>query len=432
MKHAFAKRPIFQLLGNLKEGFLEVICPEDTYSFGSPIAELRAMLVVHNERFFRRALLGGDVGMGESFMDGDWSSPDLTALVRLAVRNLGTLENNNKLFSAIAAISDTVGHRLRGNSLTGSRRNISYHYDLGNNFYRLFLDDSMAYSCACYQSPEDSLERAQHNKFERICRKLELKPTDHLLEIGTGWGGFAAYAATNYGSRITTTTISRQQHDFAKELFASLGPVGERITLLLEDYRNLQGQFDKIASIEMFEAVGLKYYDIYFGACDRLLKPDGLMVLQTITMNEQKFPVYRKRCDWIQKYIFPGSELASVAEIGKSLGRCTKMSLFHLEDIGLHYAETLKQWRERFLQNRDEIKAQGFDERFLRMWEYYLCYCEGAFRERHIGDVQLVLTKQSTACNQRRLTSPAWRRSPGERPAYRPASMSSQGGEQVP
>ena len=320
------------------------------------------------------------------------------------------MENSNKLFSALSSVADTVSHRLRGNTLAGSRRNISYHYDLGNDFYRLFLDPTMTYSCAYFQTLNDSLEQAQLNKFERICRKLDLKATDHLLEIGTGWGGFAAYAAKNYGCRITTTTISRRQHDYAKQLFAGMGEAGERITLLLEDYRNLRGQFDKIVSIEMFEAVGLHFYDDYFGACDRLLKPDGKMVMQAITMNEQKFPVYRKRCDWIQKYIFPGSELASVAEIGKSLGRCTKMSFFHLEDIGLHYAETLKQWRERFLLHVDEVMAQGFDECFVRMWEYYLCYCEGAFRERHIGDVQLVLTKQHAAvqlssCDQYSVTS---------------------------
>ena len=394
MTQSLSKRMFFKVLSNLNEGYLEVVCPEETYAFGSPASGLRAMLAVHDERFFRRAIFGGDVGMGESFMDGDFSSPDLVALIRLAVRNLSALESGSKLFSAIRSLADTVGHRLRGNSLTGSRRNISYHYDLGNDFYRLVLDPNMVYSCAYYESPADSLERAQMNKFERICRKLELKPTDHLLEIGTGWGGFAAYAAKTYGCRVTTTTISQRQHDYAEQVFARLGAAGERITLLLEDYRNLKGQFDKIVSIEMFEAVGLRYYDTYFGACDRLLKPNGIMVLQTITMNEQKFPVYRKRCDWIQKYIFPGSELASVAEIGKSLGRCTRMSVFHLEDIGLHYAETLKQWRERFLLHRDEVRAQNFDERFLRMWEYYLCYCEGAFRERHIGDAQLVLTKQ--------------------------------------
>ena len=400
MKHPLPKRLFLQLLSGIKEGFLELACPEETYSFGSPASDMRAMLVVHNERFYRRALFGGDIGMGEAFMDGDWSSPDLVAVVRLAVRNLDQVESGNKLFSALSSIADSVRHRLRGNTMSGSRRNISYHYDLGNDFYRLFLDPTMAYSCACYRTPADSLEQAQLNKYESICNKLDLKASDHLLEIGTGWGGFAAYAATKYGYRITTTTISRRQHDFAKDLFAAMGAAGERITLLLEDYRNLRGQFDKIVSIEMFEAVGLQFYDTYFRACDRLLKSDGAMVLQTITMNEQRFPLYRKRCDWIQKYIFPGSELASVAEILRSLGRCTRLSLFHAEDIGLHYAETLKHWRERFLLHTEEVKAQGFDERFLRMWEYYLSYCEGAFRERHIGDMQLVLTKQRAAVPQ--------------------------------
>ena len=397
MNHTLSKRLFLKLLSGLKEGFLELVCPKDTYSFGSPQAELRAMIVVHDEGFYRRALFGGDVGMGEAFMDGDWSSPDLVSLVRLAVRNLDAVENGSRLFSAISSIADTVRHRLRGNTMSGSRRNISYHYDLGNDFYRLFLDSTMAYSCAYFQSIDDSLEQAQLNKYGGICRKLDLKAADHLLEIGTGWGGFASYAVQKYGCRITTTTISRRQHDYAKEVFTSIDPSGDRINLLFEDYRNLRGQFDKIVSIEMFEAVGLRFYDTYFGACNRLLKPDGIMVLQTITINDQKFPVYRKRCDWIQKYIFPGSELASVAEILRSLARCAGLSLFHAEDIGLHYAETLKQWRERFTLRSEDVKALGFDERFLRMWEYYLSYCEGAFRERHVGDMQLVLTKQRAA-----------------------------------
>ena len=212
MNHTLPKRLFLQLLGSLNQGFLELVCPEDTYTFGSPESDLRAMLVVNHERFFRRALFGGDIGMGEAFMDGDWSSPDLVAVIRLAVRNLGAMENSNKLFSALSSLADTVSHRLRGNTLAGSRRNISYHYDLGNDFYRLFLDATMAYSCAYFQTLNNSLEQAQLNKFERICRKLDLKATDHLLEIGTGWGGFSAYAAKNYGCRITTTTISSQQH----------------------------------------------------------------------------------------------------------------------------------------------------------------------------------------------------------------------------
>lgn len=397
MKHALPKRLFLQLLSGLKEGYLELVCPEETYAFGSTNAGLRAMIVVHDEGFYRSALFGGDVGMGEAFMDGAWSSPDLVSLVRLAVRNLDAVENGSKLLSALSSIADTMRHRLRGNTLSGSRRNISYHYDLGNDFYRLFLDSTMAYSCACFHSVDDRLEQAQLNKYETICRKLDLRASDHLLEIGTGWGGFAAYAMKKYGCRITTTTISRRQHDYAKEVFTAIDPSGDRINLLLEDYRNLRGQFDKIVSIEMFEAVGLRFYDTYFGACNRLLKPDGTMVLQTITIHDQRFPIYRKRCDWIQKYIFPGSELASVAAILRSLARCTGLSLFHAEDIGLHYAETLKQWRERFMLRLDEVRALGFDERFLRMWEYYLSYCEGAFRERHVGDMQLVLTKQRAA-----------------------------------
>lgn len=394
MTGSLSRKVFFKLLAELSESHLEIVCPEDTYTFGLPNADLKAVVAIHDERFFKRALFGGDTGVGESYMQGDWSSPDLVSVVRMAVRNLDRIGNGNRVFSMLRSKIDTVGHYFRENSLPGSRRNISKHYDLGNDFYRLFLDRSMAYSCAYYQTPEDSLEQAQQQKFERICKKLRLQPSDHLLEIGTGWGGFALYAAQNYGCRVTTTTISSQQYDYARELFQNSGEAGKRITLLLEDYRKLRGQFDKLVSIEMFEAVGLKYYDTFFGACDCLLKPDGVMFLQAITMNEQKFPDYRKRCDWIQKYIFPGAQLASVAEILKSLGRCTTLSLHHGEDIGLHYAVTLKTWRERFLARIAEVKALGFDEIFVRMWEYYLAYCEGAFREAYVGEAQLLLKKE--------------------------------------
>jgi cyclopropane-fatty-acyl-phospholipid synthase len=395
MKHGLFKKLFFQALRGLSEGHLEIVCPEDTYVFGTPGSQLKAMVVVHHQRFFRRALFGGDIGLGEAFMHGDWSSPDLVAVVRLAVRNLDRLEQGSRLFSVLSSVVDAIGHRFRKNTVSGSRSNIGYHYDLGNDFYRLFLDPTMAYSCAYYETHRDSLEQAQLRKFDLICRKLQLSPSDRLLEIGTGWGGFAAYAAKHFGCRITTTTISRQQYEYARSLFDQLGEAGRRITLLLEDYRNLQGQFDKLVSIEMFEAVGLRYYDTYFGACDRLLKPDGLMFLQTITMNEQTFPAYHKRSDWIKKYIFPGAELASLAEVLSSLGRCARLSLHHAEDIGLHYAETLKAWRERFLARSAQVKALGFDDTFLRTWDYYLAYCEGAFREGYIGDIQMVLRKQN-------------------------------------
>ena len=389
-----AKKLVLRMLEGLQGGSLELVCPRDTYAYGDPGSTLRAVIAVENERFFERALFAGDVGLGESYMAGEWSSPDLVALIRLAVRNLSRLD---RLFSLLSKISNGVQHRLRENSILGSRENIRRHYDLGNEFYKLFLDPSLAYSCAYFLNEEDTLEKAQLHKFDRICRKLRLSPEDHLLEIGTGWGGFAVYAATRYGCRITTTTISRQQHDYAAARFSELGlSRGSRpqIQLLFEDYRRLSGKYDKIVSIEMFEAVGLKHYGDFFGACDRLLEPNGTMLIQTISMNEHTFPSYIRGCDWIQKYIFPGAELASLMEIQRSLTRCTSLSLYHAEDIGTHYAQTLKLWRAAFLDRLSEVRALGFDDVFIRMWDYYFAYCEGAFRERHIGDFQLLLTKK--------------------------------------
>jgi cyclopropane-fatty-acyl-phospholipid synthase len=325
-------------------------------------------------------------------MDGDWSSPDLVSVVRLAVRNLARIDGENRLLNAFSRGLDTLRHRLRGNSIGGSRRNIRAHYDLSNDFFQLFLDRSMMYSCAFFESEGDSLEAAQFQKLDRICRKLRLGPEDHVLEIGTGWGGFAEHAVKHYGCRVTTTTISERQYQHSRQRFDSIAG-GERIELLQEDYRNLRGQYDKIVSIEMFEAVGLRYYDEFFRACDRLLRPEGSMLLQSITINEQAFPAYRLRVDFIQKHIFPGAELASVSEVLRSLARVTDLSLYHAEDIGTHYARTLAQWRARFHTARDEVRALGFDDRFIRMWDYYLAYCEGAFLERHIGDFQLLLTK---------------------------------------
>ncbi|MGC2184292.1 MAG: cyclopropane-fatty-acyl-phospholipid synthase family protein [Terriglobales bacterium] len=387
-----AKKTFLKTLAGLRVGYLEVVCPEDTYCFGQLQDPLHAVLAVHDDRFFLRALLAGDVGVGEAYMDGDWSTPDLVAVVRLAVRNLDQLDNSNRFFTAFRRIADLLAHRRNRNTQSGSRRNIAYHYDLSNEFYRLFLDRNLTYSCAYYDSVDNTLEQAQIGKFDRICRKLQLSPRDHILEIGTGWGGFAAYVAETYGCRVTTTTISRQQHDYARGVF-SRSTAGERIQLLFEDYRNLRGQYDKIVSIEMFEAVGYEHYDDYFGACDRLLKPNGSMVLQTITMLEAKYQQYRKQSDWIKKHIFPGAELASVVEIQRSLARKSRMQLFHLEDIGMHYALTLNEWRRRFLEHLDDVQQLGFEERFVRMWDYYLAYCEGAFRERYISDVQLVLSK---------------------------------------
>jgi cyclopropane-fatty-acyl-phospholipid synthase len=390
---SLAKRLFLRTLAALDVGCLEIVCPENTYRFGRADDPLRATIAVHNERFFRRAVFGGDVGIGESYMEGEWSTPDLIAVVQLGVRNLDRLEQGSRLLGIASRAADFFSHRRNANTVDGSRRNISYHYDLGNDFYRLFLDRNLLYSCACFEPGEDSLESAQTRKLELICRKLKLSSADHVLEIGTGWGSFAAYAAKHCGCKVTTTTISRQQHDYAEQVFSTADLGKGAVTLLFEDYRKLRGQFNKIVSIEMFEAVGFGHYDDFFGKCNQLLKSDGSMLLQTITIQEAKFEQYKKRSDWIKKYIFPGAELASVIEIQQSLKRSTRMQLFHMEDIGMHYALTLHQWRRRFLEHIDEVYEMGFDATFCRMWDYYLGYCEGAFKERYISDVQLVLSK---------------------------------------
>jgi cyclopropane-fatty-acyl-phospholipid synthase len=388
-----ARRAIFRSIDRLADGGLEVACADGTHRFGDPADPCRARIVVHDDRAFARLLFGGDIGFGEAYMDGDWSSPDLVALVRLALRNARLWEEEHRALSAASRWLDFLRHRRRPNTLGGSRANIAYHYDRGNAFYRLFLDRTMAYSCGVYRSPADSLEAAQEHKYDLICRKLRLGPADHVLEIGGGWGGFALHAASRYGCRVTTTTISREQHDHAAALFAGASLAPGQVTLLSDDYRRLAGRFDRIVSIEMFEAVGYRNYDAFFGACDRLLAPHGTLLLQTITNVEQRMRGYLRSSDWIRKYIFPGGELASVAGILQSLARATGMSLYHAEEIGTHYARTLHAWRERFHGALDEVRAMGFDDRFVRMWDFYLATCEALFLERQIGDVQLLLTK---------------------------------------
>jgi cyclopropane-fatty-acyl-phospholipid synthase len=401
----FAKKIFLASLEGIQAGSLELVTPGQTQVFGDPSAELRATLVVERDRFFTRALLGGETAIGEAYMDGDWSTPDLVSLMRLAVRNTAQLEAGNTFFSSISRLADRIRQRLRKNTVAGSSRNIHAHYDLSNDLFRLFLDRNMLYSCAWYETPEDSLETAQMQKIDRICRKLDLQPQDHVLEIGTGWKAFALHATRNYGCKVTTTTISQQQYLYASERFDA-NDRDLRIEFLLQDYRQLQGNFDKIVSIEMFEAVGFEHYDVFFRACDRLLKPDGSMLLQTITMNEQNFDQYRRQSDWIQKYIFPGGQLASMRGILDSVARSTNLSLFHAEEMGAHYARTLAAWRERFFVALAQVRELGFDDRFIRMWDYYLGFCEAAFLERHIGNMQLLLTKNH---NPKPLFQEPWR-----------------------
>jgi cyclopropane-fatty-acyl-phospholipid synthase len=391
-----AKELFLSGLREIQDGFLEIVCPDKTYSFGDADAALRAMAVVHDERFFLRALVGADIGIGESYMDGDWTSPDLVALVRLWVRNLRVLHLHRRAVAAIRGYAARLAHRLRANTVRGSRRNIRAHYDLGNDFYRLFLDPSMVYSSAYFRRPEDSLELAQQEKLDRICRKLQMQRGDRVLEIGCGWGAFAIHAARHYGARITALTISRAQYDYVVDLLSRTAVAPGHVRVLLEDYRLLDGQFDKIVSIEMFEAVGFDHYNEFFAACDRLLAEHGSMLLQTISLTEQEVAAYRKRVDWIQSYIFPGSELASLAEIQRSITRVTRLALTHLESFGLHYARTLASWREGFFKNLEQVRRLGFDERFERMWDFYLAWCEGGFRERYINVAQILFAKNGT------------------------------------
>ena len=336
--------------------------------------------------------LGGSVGAGEAYVAGHWEADDLPGLVRVLVRNRAVLEDLEGGLARLGAPLLKLAHRLRDNSCDGSRRNISGHYDLGNDFYKLFLDETMMYSCAVFEHEGQSLHDASLAKLERIARKLDLRPDDHLLEIGTGWGGMALHAAGRYGCRVTTTTISQAQHDLAVERVRAAGLQG-RVEVLLEDYRDLRGRYDKLVSIEMIEAVGERWLDTYFASCSRLLQPDGVMLLQAITMQEQLYDSMRKNVDFIQRHVFPGSHLVSVRAVAERVARVTDLRIAHLEDISEHYVTTLQHWRQRFLARRDEVRALGFGEPFLRLWDYYLAYCEGGFAERSIGDVQLLLTK---------------------------------------
>ena len=401
----WAKTAFLAGLGGMQGGTLTLTCPDRSYTFGDD-GGLNATLTVRDERFFLRALTGSDIGIGESFMDGDWTTPDLVPLVRLMLRSRRALEGQSRFAGALHRLAGGIARRLRDNSLAGSRRHIHRHYDLGNDFFRLFLDSELRmYSCGYFESAADSLEQAQARKVDRICRALRLSPADHLLEIGSGWGGFAVWASTHYGCRVTTTTISDEQYRHVREWRSRIGEAGSRIDVLRADYRELTGQFDKVVSIEMFEAVGLNHYDDYFRAVDRLLAPDGAMLLQTITVDDQWFPKYHGTPDWIEKYIFPGGELASVGEILRSLARTTSLSMYHAENFGTHYARTLQAWRARFHQRLDRVRALGYDERFIRMWDLYLGSCEATFLERHTGLFQLMLLKNGA---RRRLFNEPW------------------------
>jgi len=388
-----ARRLVLRQLEPLEHGELWLVDGDDAQRFGSPGSGGPAVrLTVADPRFYSELAFGGSIGAGEAYMHGYWCCDDLVALVRLLLQNRAVLDGMDGGAARFTAPLRKLFHWVNRNTREGARRNSAAHYDLGNDFFALWLDETMMYSAAIFERPEMSLHEAQLARLDHVCRRLRLQPGDHVLEIGTGWGGFALHATRNYGCHVTTTTISSEQFELAHQRVADAG-LHDRVTLLLDDFRDLEGQYDKLVSIERIEAIGHDLLPTYFRKCSELLKPDGDMLLQAITMEDQRYEAYRNSVDFIQRYIFPGGHLPSGAVLTETAARHTDLRLLGLEDIGLHYATTLARWRENFFARLDEIRAMGYPEPFVRMWEFYLCYCEGAFRERAISDVQMVFTK---------------------------------------
>ena len=386
------RRGVLRQLAQLKHGQLMVVEDGEQMLFGTPGSALLGEVHVLDPALWGMVASSGSIGAGEAFIHGYWSSPDLTAVVRVFVSNLDVLDAMEGGLARLGRPFVQGLHWLNRNTRKGSQKNIAAHYDLGNELFEQFLDPTMMYSAAQFLSPSDTLEQAQLNKLERICQKLALKPSDHLLEIGTGWGSMALYAAQHYGCRVTTTTLSKEQFAFTAKRIEQLG-LQDRVTLLLKDYRDLSGEYDKLVSIEMIEAVGHRFLPTYFKQCAQLLKSNGLMLLQAITIREQRYEQAKSSVDFIQRYIFPGGALPCVQKMLEIVSRDTDMNLLHMEDFGLHYARTLRLWHENFRRAHGRLAELGYDEYFLRLWEFYLCYCEGGFMERTIGTAQLPLAK---------------------------------------
>lgn len=386
----YTKQIVLKYLSLIQIGHLTLIDKHNTYEFGesTETASCHVLITIHSEQFYQRAIKGGSVGLAESYMMHEWSTPDLTRLVQLMVLNQKLLNQvENGFLTQFRAFYERIRYLYQKNSIKGSKKNIIAHYDLSNDFFQLFLDSSMMYSSAIYPYANASLEVAAEYKLQRICEKLNLRADDRVIEIGSGWGGFAIYAAKNYGCHVTTTTISEAQYQFAAERIQSAG-LNDKITLLKQDYRTLKGQYSKLVSIEMLEAVGHQYMKTYFKQCAALLAPQGKALIQVITTADQRYPRSVYEIDFIKRYIFPGGFLPSLTAIAECMKKHTSLRILNVEDIGLHYARTLQDWRMRFLSHREEVLALGFNDVFCRMWEYYLCYCEGLFLEQYISDMQ--------------------------------------------
>jgi cyclopropane-fatty-acyl-phospholipid synthase len=380
------------MLRATRHGTLELVDGEREYRFGRAVAGGPAVRVVVRDRRLYRALMRASLGLSQAYAEGWFDCSDLPELARLAALNMPATDRWRRALRPVVAVPQAVLHWLARNTPARSRRQIAAHYDLGNDLFSLMLDDTMMYSCAIFEQPGSSLREAQLAKLDRICRKLEIGPDDHVLEIGTGWGGFAIHAAGEYGCRVTTTTISAAQHALARERIAAAG-LEDRITLLLEDYRLLDGTYDKLVSIEMIEAVGWQYFDTFFRRCDELLRPGGAMLLQAITIDGRAYHVEKSKKSFANTHVFPGGCLPSLDAISRSVARASDLRQVHLEDITAHYVQTLRCWRENFMAQLDRVRTLGYDGQFQRMWELYLAYCEGGFGGGRIGDVQLLLAK---------------------------------------
>ena len=390
----FAQTQLEKRLSKIPYGVLVIEDGSESKSFGDKNlpGDVSAKIVIHDPGAYRDIAFGGSIGGAEAYMLGKWSSPNLVDLVRLMSINIDFLNVIDDSKPLTHRLFDKVYHWFNRNTADNARQNISAHYDLSNEFFALFLDPEMMYSAAMFPRAEVGLNEAAVYKLDVICRKLDLQPSDHLLEIGTGWGGMAIHAAKNYGCRVTTTTISKEQYEAACQRVLEAG-LEDLVSVIFEDYRNLKGSYDKLVSIEMVEAVGHEFYQQYFGGCASLLKPDGLMLIQAITVPDQRYRYARNSVDFIQRYIFPGGSLPGHEIVMSSIRKHTDMQMIGMEEMGEDYAKTLEVWRERFLSRVDEVKALGFDDVFIRMWDYYLCYCQGAFEERVIGTSQILFAR---------------------------------------
>jgi len=394
---SLARRIVLSRLRRLQRGTIILIEGQRQTVFGEPsaVSTIKATITILVPVCYVDIAWSGTVGAGGSYARGDWSCDDLTALIRIFAWNRPLVDGMERGAARLSAPFRTLQHRLRRNTKAGSRRNIAAHYDLSNEFFAHMLDRTMMYSCAYFLRPNSTLEEASRAKLDVICRKLHLTETDHLVEIGSGWGGLACHAAATYGCRVTTTTISHAQYEAAIRRVHEAG-LSDRVRVLLTDYRDLPSfgvRFDKLVSVEMIEAVGHEYYATFFETCSRLLKPDGLMLLQAITIDERYYERAKRSVDFIQRYIFPGSCIPSVTALCRAMAQASDLSLLHLQDIGAHYPPTLRGWRENLQANMEHVRRLGFRSEFLRLWEFYLAYCEGGFLERSISTAHLLFAK---------------------------------------